>query len=72
METTLLAGLAPMTLDHQTQEQFVGPSEFCELLLSHRRMERFDRRDRKVRGLRDLDTGEVFLTDARRLMESRR
>ena len=50
----------------------IDPAEFRALLVSHRRMVRADRRGEKLRGLQDLDTGEVFLTDERRLLESRR
>ena len=41
----------------------IGAVEFRNLLISHRRMVRVDRRAEHVRGLQDLDTGEVFLTD---------
>ena len=50
----------------------IGAAEFRKLLVSHRRMVRVDRRAEHVRGLQDLDTGELFLTDERRLLESRR
>ena len=50
----------------------IGAAEFRNLLISHRRMIRVDRRAEQVRGLQDLDTGEVFLTDERRLLEGRR
>lgn len=49
----------------------VGPAEFRKLLVSHRRMVRFDRRDERLRGLQDLDTGEVFLVDERQLLDAR-
>ena len=49
----------------------VSPAEFRQLLVSHRRMVRADRRHEKLRGLQDLDTGEVFLTDERGLVEAR-
>ena len=49
----------------------VSAAEFRKLLVSHRRMVRVDRRDDRLRGLQDLDTGEVFLTDERRLVEAR-
>ncbi len=49
----------------------ISAGEFRKLLVSHRRMTRFDRRTERLRGLRDLDTGEVFLTDERRLLETR-
>jgi hypothetical protein len=50
----------------------VNALEFEGLLVSHRRMVRADRRIDKLRGLQDLDTGELFLTDERRLVETRR
>jgi hypothetical protein len=50
----------------------VGPAEFHRLLVSHRRMIRVDRRENHLRGLQDLDTGEVFLIDERRLLDARR
>jgi hypothetical protein len=49
----------------------ISAAEFRKLLVSHRRMVRVDRREEKLRGLQDLDTGEVFLTDERRLIEAR-
>jgi hypothetical protein len=74
METTL-SRFGSQVLDPSEpgqSERFVTAPEFCRLMLSHRRMERLDQRDHKVRGLRDLDTGEVFLTDERRLLEASR
>jgi len=56
--------LAP---DHR---QLVSAAEFRDLLVSHRRMVRFDLRSERLKGLRDLDTGEIFLTDERRLMHA--
>jgi hypothetical protein len=52
--------------------QLINAVEFQRLLVSHRRMVRVDRRAEHVRGLQDLDTGEVFLTDERRLLDGRR
>ena len=52
--------------------RIINAAEFRDLLVSHRRMIRFDRRAEKLRGLQDLDTGEVFFTDERRLFEVRR
>jgi hypothetical protein len=40
----------------------VSPLEFLKLLVSHRRMVRIDRRAELLRGLQDLDSGEVFYT----------
>jgi hypothetical protein len=50
-------------------ERIVTADEFRKLLVSHRRMIRVDRRDARQKGLQDLDTGEVFLTDERRLVD---
>ena len=48
----------------------ISAAEFRVLLVSHRRMVRFDVRSERLRGLRDLDTGEIFLTDERRLIHA--
>jgi hypothetical protein len=50
----------------------IGAAEFRKLLVSHRRMVRIDRRAEQLRGLQDLDTGEVFLIDERQLLDARR
>jgi hypothetical protein len=55
-----------------SDSRLVTADEFRDLLVSHRRMIRFDRRAEKLRGLQDLDTGEVFFTDERRLFDVRR
>lgn len=52
------------------RSRMIPAAEFRRLLVSHRRMVRADRRDERLRGLQDLDTGEVFLTDERRLVEA--
>jgi hypothetical protein len=52
--------------------RLIGAAQFRNLLVSHRRMVRADRRQEQLRGLQDLDTGEIFLTDERRLLEARR
>ena len=51
---------------------FVEPARYRDLLISHRRMERLAYPERHLRGLRDLDTGEVFLVEERRLFDARR
>ena len=61
-----------MTMPENTPERRVGAAEFRRLLVSHRRMIRADRRDDRLKGLQDLDTGEVFLIDERRLHEALR
>jgi hypothetical protein len=53
-------------------EKLVSAAEFRLLLVSHRHMVRVDRREERLRGLHDLETGEVFLTDERRLVEAGR
>ena len=55
----------------QDQARLIGPAEFRALMVSHRRMERADRREQLLRGLRDLETGEVFLIDERHLLGAR-
>jgi hypothetical protein len=52
------------------ERRFVNAAEFRDLLVSHRRMVRFDVRSERLRGLRDLDTGEIFVTDERRLLHA--
>ena len=52
--------------------RIIGAAQFRSLLVSHRRMVRADRRQEQLRGLQDLDTGEIFLTDERRLLDARR
>jgi hypothetical protein len=51
--------------------RLVPAAEFRKLLVSHRRMVRADQKEHRLRGLQDLDTGEIFLTDERRLLEAR-
>ena len=73
MDAALLPGAASQTLlADMAPERIVSANEFRGLLVSHRRMIRVDRRDDRMRGLQDLDTGEVFLTDERRLVETAR
>lgn len=59
-------------LERPMPGRLVTAAEFQELLVSNRRMERCSSSQIRLRGLRDLDTGEVFLTDERRLFESAR
>jgi hypothetical protein len=48
----------------------IGAEEFCGLLLSRRRMIRLDQSETGLRGLRDLDSGELFYTEERRLTDA--
>ncbi|MDX1946472.1 MAG: hypothetical protein SFU86_13815 [Pirellulaceae bacterium] len=73
MDTTFNSlGLMLSSHNRNVEGRLVEPTEFFRLMVSHRRMERVDRREARLRGLRDLDTGEVFLTDERRLLDARR
>jgi hypothetical protein len=51
---------------------YVDAAEFRRLIVSNRRMERADKSVPKMRGLRDLETGELFLTDERWLIDGMR
>jgi len=73
MDAALLPGIDSQTLlADMASERVVSAGEFRRLLVSHRRMIRVDRREERLRGLQDVDTGEVFLTDERRLVETGR
>jgi hypothetical protein len=61
-----------LTASNTKESRLIDAAQFRELLVSHRRLVRADRRSEALRGLEDLDTGEVFLTDERRLLNSRR
>jgi hypothetical protein len=52
------------------RRHLVSAAEFRVLLVSHRKMVRFDVRSERLRGLRDMETGEIFLTDERRLLHA--
>jgi hypothetical protein len=75
MTTTLVSPVSPRRFDPSSNmlpSQVVSASEYRELLVSHRRMERILLPAERQRGLRDLDTGEVFVTDERRLFDNPR
>jgi hypothetical protein len=55
----------------EVAERVISAAEFQRLLVSHRRMVRLDRRADRMRGLQDVETGEVFLVEERRLLEGR-
>lgn len=48
----------------------IDAAEYRKLAVSHRRLVRADEASAHLRGLRDLDTGEVFLIDEKRLFTS--
>jgi|GEM_PF-5620056 len=56
----------------QTATRYVDAAEFRRLIVSTRRMERADKMAPKMRGLRDLETGELFLTEERWLIDGPR
>ncbi len=75
--TTTLEGRTPLSnffsSDNSTLgAHYVDAAEFRRLIVSTRRMERADKSVPKMRGLRDLETGELYLTDERWLMEGKR
>ncbi len=49
----------------------IDAAEYRKLAVSHRRLTRADDAAALMRGLRDIDTGEIFLIDERRLFASR-
>jgi hypothetical protein len=53
----------------ETEARLVSAAEFRRLLVSHRKLVRADLRAERLRGLHDLDTGEIFVTDEKRLLE---
>jgi hypothetical protein len=57
---------------NETPGQMIDAALYRELIVSHRRMERLNDATQHLRGLRDLDTGEIFLIDERRLFDARR
>ena len=52
--------------------QYVRPAEFKALAVSHRRMVREDNAHAQLKGLRDLETGELFVVDERALRSTPR
>ena len=75
MRTSLLdrsEALRSPTMSPEITGQIVDPAQYRALLISHRRMERLAHPEQRLRGLRDVDTGEVFLIEERRLFDARR
>ena len=76
MDAAVLHAAASPPLDHEMSvtapERLVDAAEFHRLLVSHRRMIRVDRREDRLKGLQDVETGEVFLIDEQRLLGLRR
>jgi hypothetical protein len=70
LERSDARGSASMT--PEALGRLVDPAFYGDLLISHRRMERLVYPEHHLRGLRDLDTGEVFLIEERRLFDARR
>lgn len=59
---------------HEVSERssgtFIPREEFCKLLLSNRKMLRFDERGGKVRGLLDVQSGALYLIEREELLRS--
>lgn len=73
MPSTLEPKFVPADLPAtEINTHYVDAAEFRRLIVSTRRMERADKFAPKMRGLRDLETGELFLTDERWLIEGKR
>jgi hypothetical protein len=67
-EVAAAAGVTSKVGDEDPQGKRIGVAEFRSLAVSHRRMVRVDRPEAGLKGLRDMDTGETFYTDALRLL----
>lgn len=68
-EVAAACGVAAQTAgDRVAAGKHVDVAEFRKLAVSHRRMVRVDMPGAGLRGLRDLETGETFYTDAHRLL----
>ena len=68
-EVAAACGVTPqMISDKISPGKRIGVAEFRRLAVSHRRMVRVDKPDAGLKGLRDVETGETFYTDAHRLM----
>ncbi|WP_425613770.1 hypothetical protein NA78x_003611 [Anatilimnocola sp. NA78] len=68
----LLASFGKDTDSAGTSAHYIDAAEFRRLMVSNRRMERADKAAPKMRGLRDLETGELYLTDERWLLDGKR
>ena len=74
MEAAFLT--APQTPDQrdlvaaERAAKVVAPGEFHTLIVSHRRMVRADQAAARLKGLRDLDTGELFVVHESHLLDS--
>ena len=73
MDAATLPGPAPLrtgiSLAGAQDGRVISPAEFRKLLTSRRVMVRAYRRADRQRRLRDVVTGEHFMTDERRLMD---
>ena len=58
----------PVTVAELAVGKRVDVAEFRRLAVSHRRMVRVDEPKSGLRGLRDIETGEIFFTEAHRLL----
>ena len=51
-----------------TEGSYIDAATYCELAISPRRLERMDDPAQGVVGLRDVETGERFMVDAKTLV----
>ena len=56
-------------IEAELSAKVIDPGEFHNLLVSHRRMVRADQAAARLKGLRDLDTGEVFVVHESHLLD---
>lgn len=67
-EVAAACGVTTQTIGDEIRPgKHIDVAEFRRLAVSHRHMVRLDKPDAGLKGLRDLDTGETFFTDALRL-----
>jgi hypothetical protein len=72
MDAVMRESQTARSIKSKQEGRIIDAILFRKLLTSHRRMVRADRRQDLLRGLQDLDTGEVFLTDEQRLLDALR
>jgi hypothetical protein len=71
--TPLLSGNSSgVALVTEDVRRVISPAEYRDLIVSHRHLIRADEPALGLRGLKDLDTGEHFLIEERKLHEPRR
>ena len=59
----------PVSLTQIDCRNHISPAQFVTMLVSRRRLVRYDQRNRGLRGLKDVDTGELFEIEERKLVD---